>query len=80
MKTWQPIDTAPKDGTRILLYDQTRDVVVSGCWHCEPEFNTHDGYEPAWSWWVSDDEVILWDCDSAPSHWMQLDPLPGKTA
>jgi hypothetical protein len=76
--TWEPIDTAPQDGTRILLYEVTMDVVVSGHWHVDPGIDTPDAYEPAWSWWVADNDVILWDGgpDDMPRYWAPIGDLP----
>jgi len=66
---WQPIDTAPKDGTRVLLYAPTR---------------PHDGAQqvgcflpPAESgdkgcWWIADGRYQDW-----PTHWQPL-PSPPK--
>lgn len=62
--TWQPIETAPRDGTRVILYrPQTpgyraavRRVVVGsfsakkGCWRIE---NVHPG-------WLSQSQVTCW--------------------
>lgn len=63
---WQPIETAPKDGTRVLLF--------------VPPYGPSTGhYEPArvnWgpnaSLWVS--HSIL-NKEAAPTHWMPL-PTP----
>lgn len=77
---WQPIETAPKDGMRVLLYDPKCDVAISGLWHDDPGKNTPDGYEPAWSWWVADDDLLLWDDGTAPTHWMPLPPPPTEDA
>lgn len=76
MTTWQPIDTAPKDGTGVLLWDAKRNVVVSGCWHVQPTSDTPNGYDPGWAWWAADDDVIVWDDDTGPSHWMPLPEPP----
>ena len=29
-KTWRPMDTAPKDGSNILIYDQTPSMLLNG--------------------------------------------------
>ena len=61
---WQPIETAPKDGTLVLLYGNGARVQwqVSE-WYIEDEFA---GWHP-WNW--PDYEK--------PTHWMQL-PKPPK--
>lgn len=69
MSEWETMDTAPQDGTRILLWDKRRDVVVSGCWHVEPEVNDPRSYEPGWAWWCADDDLIVWDDDTGPDLW-----------
>lgn len=71
MSDWQPIETAPKDGTRVLLWDGAREVAVSGCWHHEPTIDTPSGYEPGWAWWTADHDVIVWDDgpDDGPIMW-----------
>lgn len=72
---WQPIDTAPKDGTRILFWDAERGVAVSGCWHSDPGRDDPSAYEPAWAWWVADDDLIMWDSGpyDMPDLWMPLE-------
>jgi len=61
---WQPIETAPKDGSSILLWNG--DFVASGAWepwpvdgHIMHRATDHD-----------------WTCDD-PTHWM---PLPDPPA
>jgi hypothetical protein len=79
---WKPIDTAPQDGTWILMWDSQRELAVSGCWHTEPAMNNPEsGYEPGWSWWSADDDVLIWDGDKEPTHWMPLPnpPIGDKT-
>lgn len=64
MGDWQPIETAPKDGTPMLLTywnDQTQDTlpVTSGFWSRLSD-----------RWWS---EISQKGCK--PTHWMPL-PLP----
>ena len=64
---WQPIETAPKDETGIL--------VVSGGVVGEANYKDYDGYEPGWFWintYPQDSDPI------DPTHWMPLpDPPSG---
>jgi hypothetical protein len=62
---WQPIDTAPKDGTWVLLYwPMTRtNVVVGGHFYC-----ARDGEEMWWS-------LPRVESSKEPTHWMPL-PAP----
>lgn len=62
---WQPIETAPKDGTAVLCF-WTRSVYVDGRAYAIAQ--CHSGT------WVSvdDDEVEYWE----PTHWMPLPPPP----
>lgn len=66
---WQPIKTAPKDGTRVLLWcDETPRIVVS-------EWAKFD----EWQGWVFSDEAladIQPEGPSCPTHWMPLPPPP----
>ncbi len=73
---WRTIESAPQDGTRLLLWDAKKDIAVSGRWHHEPGIDTPNAYEPAWSWWVSDEDIIMWDGgpDDIPTHWKLLEP------
>lgn len=60
MTEWQPISTAPKDGTTIIIWDKDHGCMIVewmyGEWHC-----SHDGedmYGPE------------------PTHWMPLPAPP----
>ena len=72
---WQTIDTAPKDGTRVLLCTILADgtqYVVLGHWPVKPIFDQYDEkpaaiIEPRW---CEGDHVPLW---RQSTHWM---PLP----
>ena len=65
---WQPIDTAPKDGTDLLLF--CREDYRPAGQLCE--------YMEVGSWGLSYFDVMSWISDAAspltPTHWM---PLPG---
>lgn len=81
---WQPIETAPKDGTHIFLcipdwdYEQTpkvpTQVVTEGWW--DPEMY------PNGEWRVVTLPSHGCDCCSfsnqEPTHWMPLPPKPEK--
>lgn len=62
---WQPIETAPKDGTRFLGYLGKQEPSVIECWWQE-NFSNWTG--------LTDD----WDTEPKPTHWMSL-PNPPKT-
>lgn len=71
---WQPIDTAPKDGSMVLVNDTTPG------WTPWAAAYWIDGDE--WSGWVYDDENML---DSnplgpRPTHWLYVPPLPTPNA
>lgn len=57
---WQPIETAPKDGSSFLAYE---DGEVFRCW---VEFSEYEG-----GYYYQD----VMDCEPSPTHWMTL-PLP----
>ena len=72
MTEWQPMETAPKDGTRILAwclgaYDGPAATAVS--WHSTYKV-----------WWQDPNEATEYDPDDmAPSHWMPLPEPPAPT-
>lgn len=79
MSEWQPIATAPKDGTRILLYFPHNDVAIGGCWMEVTDGDWESGYKK-WHEWVVDNELFFMDDDPAfcyPTHWVPL-PAPLK--
>ena len=66
MSAWQPIETAPKDGTRILAYGLERKrywIVDVVRWH-QPGNPVHDGF------WIGTHYTIK------PTHWMPLPEPP----
>jgi hypothetical protein len=67
MSEWQPIETAPKDGTAVLLFDRTNK-------------DSPDGSGIDFGFYYNDAVRWLWACDGCeakPSHWMPL-PEPPK--
>ena len=71
MSKWQPIETAPKDGTRVLLTEEWG--VVIGRWCEEAQLGLcEEG--PGWQVFECDD---CWYSVAAenPTHWMPL-PAP----
>lgn len=66
MGEWQPIETAPKDGTPILAYNP-----VTGPYQTRHE----DGEWPMADWYKGDpDHPGIWY--PRPSHWMPLPTAP----
>lgn len=62
---WQPIETLPKDGTRVLLWSSGTGVwPITGRW-CEGFQKTS---------WLGMDAPML----GVPSHWMLLPQPPEK--
>lgn len=70
--SWQPIETAPKDGTYVLLlgdsgYTTTPYRVAVGCWI--------EGYR---DFWINHSNDAFTDDGEPPTHWMPL-PDPPET-
>jgi Protein of unknown function (DUF551) len=66
--TWQPIETAPKDGTEVLMYcPGDIPAVVCGAYVDDPEI-------PYWRY--SESLVADVVAEANPTHWMPLPPPP----
>ena len=77
MTKWQPIETAPKDGTKILLYSKTLPYYTNhmavGFWNEIPNSEYYVGWASGMSrGFVDADEEI-----TQVTHWMPL-PNPPK--
>lgn len=59
---WQPIETAPRDGTKLFLCNNRLGIVSEGY------FLGYPGAE-MWFWATLRNE---------PTHWMPIPPLPGE--
>lgn len=75
---WQPIETAPKDGTDIMLTDG--EYVTVGHWYYEaPSIREHRDLEGRW---IGQDESdgyegwLDWLGGIPSTHWMPLPPFP----
>lgn len=69
MSEWQPIETAPRDGTNILVW-------WSAEFHCPVVAHYADKYENSGIGW----KITGWGnviSRSSPTHWMHL-PQPPK--
>lgn len=67
---WQPIETAPEDGTIILAYRAANPVAVH-------TFIFWDCHEEQWCGRGANDELLL--VKYQPTHWMPLPPAPEAT-
>jgi hypothetical protein len=68
MEEWQPIETAPKDGTDILVSLWGGENMLVLCYNDE---------NPKYPWMSLDGPSYHKD---APTHWMALPMPPTKTA
>ena len=62
---WQPIETAPKDGTEVLLKTSRTGRIANGLWNA---VNSEHGF---WVWAYIQAE---------PAHWMPLPKMPTDAA
>ena len=70
---WLPIETAPKDGSRILLgYEESHSE--EGYWQGDPTKNYWGK-----TGWLAADEDPLTTHPSHPTHWMHLPPPPTRS-
>ena len=63
---WQPIETAPKDGRRILAYSKEYGVQVTGWWY-------RNDNPAIGGWWIAFSDGDYTDL----THWQPL-PEPPK--
>lgn len=77
---WQPIDTAPKDGTRFLAYSSTSGKLFVCRWEERPLKGGHwtvylDG-EDGWIYHLGKDPQ--WLVVKPVTHWMPLPEPPNE--
>lgn len=69
---WKPIETAPRDGTEVILHD--RGTVGSGFWSkSDGAYRADDGW-----FWEMDRGDLLIARNCSPTEWMPLPPPPGE--
>lgn len=72
---WMPIDTAPKDGTQILVYSKDEGIMWVS-WDTEEVY--YPGCKPRKCWCVpgshQDEQGGAYTADN-PTHWMPM-PIP----
>lgn len=74
---WLPIETAPKDGTRIILRCPNIGA-IEGWWDCVDGGGFEEG--PPIFWWTTENDLIIFGDGSYddPTHWMPLPPPPNN--
>lgn len=73
---WQPIETAPKDGTEIIaMYMHIDTQIVHNAFWLEDEEGKDTGW---WSYDKSEVSRVQLDDYWTPTHWMPLPPPPEK--
>lgn len=74
---WQPIETAPKDGTEVILWFPFKDIAINGHYGEVSEGDWETGNRTWMEWLVADELWFQEDPSQAPTHWM---PLPSTEA
>ena len=70
---WQSIETAPKDGSYLLLWEQYSEAPFVGYWSCGSWSVSHEHVDAEGGW----DGANVVDALSMPiTHWMPLPPPP----
>ena len=75
--TWQPIETAPKDGTAVLLYGLWAGEIAGPTSHPTTDigaWSKHKGDFDGFEWCLSTGDAYA--CWMKPTHWMPLPPAP----
>ena len=70
MSEWQPIETAPKDGTPILVAENSRDYPFIAYWGYVGRFTSSE------KMWIGHDFGAM--PEGSVNHWMPLPEPPEK--
>jgi hypothetical protein len=79
MNDWNPIETAPKDGTKVLLVDinAKKPSVYTGAFYVTQQI-VNGKYLPESSRWAVNHGLpagLFFD-KFEPTHWMEIPPIP----
>jgi hypothetical protein len=78
MNSWQPIETAPKDGTCILVWDGSE--INTAEWRCANDFEVvrHRFLSKTYGWYIpySEQDEQGGAVDVQATHWMPLPEPP----
>lgn len=75
MAEWQPIETAPKDGTWVLVYGFINDGYQNECRITTAQWAKVLDYSDQYCWRYAHYESGHYG-QIEPTHWMPLPPLP----
>lgn len=74
---WQPIDTAPKDGTRVLLFVEKRVEIGRFVDSATLEYGVETSRVQEWHIMMGFPTIrLLGDPTATPTHWMPLPSAP----
>lgn len=73
---WSPIETAPNDGTAVLLYYPHNDTCIRGAYGEVQDGDWESGYRTWMEWGVDGEHFIQEAPTEAPTHWMPLPEVP----
>lgn len=73
---WQPIETAPKDGTWIMIFCPCEEFPTHDITHWVAKFGYCDPEHSLETAWVDQDDAVVMR-QQEPTHWMPL-PEPPK--
>jgi hypothetical protein len=75
--TWQPIETAPKDGTHVLLWEEYSTDPFVGYWLYGKWSASHEHVDAEGGW---DGATVIDNIQCDVTHWMPLPPPPSSDA
>ncbi len=85
MTNWQPIETAPKDGTHVLIniafpasLRMERDAVVPTYWQDPKKLGLHGNCYHGWTGKMSSGYASLWEIEGiggVATHWAPMPKL-----
>jgi hypothetical protein len=73
---WQPIKTAPRDGTKVMIWLVRQETIAWAQWKDADEYYGIPTNPARWEW--QDGGIVSWvpDRPGAVSHWATLEPPP----